>query len=96
MFAHAVADPVNNPPVANINMDPGGRFAFVEFQKEDLATKALEMDRVVRRHCWLLALPAACRVGSCRAACCVSLACRVAGVAAPCRLLVVQQPRAPC
>lgn len=48
VFAHAVPDPVNNPPVANINMDPGGRFAFVEFQKEELASKALEMDRVVR------------------------------------------------
>ncbi|KAI7840349.1 hypothetical protein COHA_006131 [Chlorella ohadii] len=47
VFAHAVPDPVNNPPVANINMDPGGRFAFVEFQKEELASKALEMDRVV-------------------------------------------------
>jgi hypothetical protein len=29
-------------------MDTTGRFAFVEFQSEEMATKALEMDKVVR------------------------------------------------
>ena len=47
VFAHMVPDPVANPPVYNINMDPTGRFAFVEFTTEEMATKALEMDKVV-------------------------------------------------
>ncbi|EFN58712.1 hypothetical protein CHLNCDRAFT_50180 [Chlorella variabilis] len=46
VFAHQVADPVSCPPVTNVNMDTTGRFAFVEFQTEDMATKALEMDKV--------------------------------------------------
>jgi hypothetical protein len=33
--------------VVNVNMDTTGRFAFVEFQSEEMATKALEMDKVV-------------------------------------------------
>ncbi|KAL4432874.1 hypothetical protein ABPG77_008200 [Micractinium sp. CCAP 211/92] len=47
VFAHLVPDPAANPPVVNVNMDTGGRFAFVEFQNRDMATKALEMDKVV-------------------------------------------------
>lgn len=46
VFAHLVPDPAANPPVVNVNMDTGGRFAFVEFQNRDMATKALEMDKV--------------------------------------------------
>ena len=44
-----VPDPVAAPPVYNINMDSQGRFAFVEFQNDEIATKALEMDHVVRQ-----------------------------------------------
>lgn len=47
VFAHMVPDPVSNPPVVNINMDTTGRFAFVEFRSEEMASKALEMDKVV-------------------------------------------------
>lgn len=47
VFAHQVPDPAANPPVVNVNMDTGGRFAFVEFQNREMATKALEMDKVV-------------------------------------------------
>lgn len=46
VFAAAVPDPVVMPPVANVNMDPTGRFAFVEFRTEELCTKALEMDKI--------------------------------------------------
>jgi splicing factor U2AF 65 kDa subunit len=46
-MAHLVPDPVNGPPVHNINMDAQGRFAFVEFISPELAEKALVMDRVV-------------------------------------------------
>lgn len=47
VFAHMVPDPANKPPVHNINMDSQGRFAFVEFQNDEMATKALEMDHIV-------------------------------------------------
>lgn len=40
-------DPVASPPVTNVNMDNTGRFAFVEFRTEEMATRALEMDKVV-------------------------------------------------
>jgi hypothetical protein len=62
-----VDDPVANPPVANVNMDTTGRFAFVEFQSEEMATKALEMDKVVRGagEAWGLAGAAARRPGGC-------------------------------
>ncbi|PSC72638.1 splicing factor u2af 65 kda [Micractinium conductrix] len=46
-FAHQVPDPTHTPPVVNINMDTSGRFAFVEFQTREMATKAIEMDRLV-------------------------------------------------
>lgn len=49
MFAHMVPDPVATPPVANINMDTTGRFAFVELRTEEMATQALQMDKIVRR-----------------------------------------------
>jgi hypothetical protein len=42
-----VPDPVASPPVTNVNMDNTGRFAFVEFRTEEMATRALEMDKVV-------------------------------------------------
>lgn len=43
-----MADPQATPPVVNINMDTGGRFAFVELRTEDLAKEALQMDKIVR------------------------------------------------
>lgn len=46
-FAHMVPDPAANPPVVNVNMDTTGRFAFVEFRNRMMATKALDMDKVV-------------------------------------------------
>ena len=60
VFAHTVPDPVADPPVVNVNMDGQGRFAFVEFQTHELATKALEMDHVVCPPACLPACPPAC------------------------------------
>ena len=47
VFAHWVPDAATNPPVTNVTMDPTGRFAFVEFRTQEMATKAIEMDKLV-------------------------------------------------
>lgn len=46
-LAHLLPDPLNIPPVVNINMDNQGRFAFVEYQTMELATQAIRMDHQV-------------------------------------------------
>jgi hypothetical protein len=33
--------------MVNVNMDTMGRFAFVDFQSEEMATEVLELDNVV-------------------------------------------------
>jgi hypothetical protein len=37
-------NPVAQPPVENVNMDTTGRFAFVEFHSEEMATAAPGLD----------------------------------------------------
>ena len=37
-------------PVVNISLDPCGKFAFVEFRTEELATLSLHLDKVRRAH----------------------------------------------
>jgi splicing factor U2AF 65 kDa subunit len=49
-LAHLVPDPVNAPPVYNINFDSQGRFGFVEFRTRELANHALKMDRLIEVH----------------------------------------------
>jgi len=46
-LAHLLPDPLNIPPVVNINIDNQGRFAFVEYQTMELATQAIRMDHQV-------------------------------------------------
>ncbi|CAD7704530.1 unnamed protein product [Ostreobium quekettii] len=41
-----VPDPVTNPPVVNVAMDASGRFGFVEMRTEELATAAMQLDKV--------------------------------------------------
>ena len=45
MLARFVPDPVTNPPVVHVSMDPSGRFGFVELRTEDLATEAVKLDK---------------------------------------------------
>ena len=49
-LSHMMPDPVATPPVININMEPQGRFAFVEFRTRELANQALLMDKLVELH----------------------------------------------
>uniref|UniRef100_A0A383VCI1 RRM domain-containing protein n=1 Tax=Tetradesmus obliquus TaxID=3088 RepID=A0A383VCI1_TETOB len=44
-LAGMVPDPVTNPPVLTVKMDNTGRFAFVEFRTEELATTAMTLDK---------------------------------------------------
>lgn len=44
-LAGLVPDPVTNPPVSNVNIDPSGRYAFVELRSEELATAAVQLDK---------------------------------------------------
>eukprot|EP00879_Flechtneria_rotunda_P017065 GHRR01017872.1.p1 GENE.GHRR01017872.1~~GHRR01017872.1.p1 ORF type:complete len:362 (+),score=139.44 GHRR01017872.1:443-1528(+) len=44
-LAGMAPDPVTNPPVVNVKMDTTGRFAFVEFRTEELATTAMTLDK---------------------------------------------------
>eukprot|EP00959_Pyramimonas_sp_CCMP1952_P076656 1602034-Pyramimonas_sp.AAC.1 len=37
---------VVNPPVCNLALDPSGKFCFVEFRTEELASLALHLDKV--------------------------------------------------
>ncbi len=46
-LAHLVPDPVAAPPVASVNFDAQGRFAFVELRSRALATHACTMDKLV-------------------------------------------------
>lgn len=42
-----VPDPVNQPPVCNVTMDPNaGRFAFVEFRTRELCDAAAQLDKL--------------------------------------------------
>lgn len=41
-----VPDPQTNPPVVNCQLDPTGRFGFVELRSEELATSAMSLDKV--------------------------------------------------
>ena len=45
-FEHATPDGATNPAVVSINMDPSGRFGFVEFKSEEIATAAIAFDKV--------------------------------------------------
>jgi len=45
-LATLVPDPHTNPPVVNCQLDPTGRFAFVELRSEELATSAMSLDKV--------------------------------------------------
>ncbi|KAK9825489.1 hypothetical protein WJX74_001008 [Apatococcus lobatus] len=45
-LAHLVPDPVANPPVVNAQLDPSGRFGFVEMRSEELATSGMALDKV--------------------------------------------------
>ncbi|KAK9801404.1 hypothetical protein WJX73_006914 [Symbiochloris irregularis] len=45
-LAHYVPDPVGNPPVVNAQLDPSGRFGFVEMRTEELAAAAMSLDKV--------------------------------------------------
>lgn len=46
VLALHVPDPVNNPPVINVNMDTSGRYGFVEMRSEELATTAMQLDKL--------------------------------------------------
>lgn len=41
-----VPDPNTNPPVVNCQLDPTGRFCFVELRSEELASSAMSLDKV--------------------------------------------------
>eukprot|EP00193_Tetraselmis_chui_P009847 CAMPEP_0177779310 /NCGR_PEP_ID=MMETSP0491_2-20121128/16507_1 /TAXON_ID=63592 /ORGANISM="Tetraselmis chuii, Strain PLY429" /LENGTH=346 /DNA_ID=CAMNT_0019298817 /DNA_START=897 /DNA_END=1937 /DNA_ORIENTATION=+ len=45
-LASLVPDPQTNPPVVNCQLDPTGRFGFVELRSEELATSAMSLDKV--------------------------------------------------
>eukprot|EP00884_Botryococcus_braunii_P021068 jgi/Botrbrau1/7645/Bobra.0159s0089.4 len=45
-LSHLVPDPITNPPVVNAQLDPSGRFGFVEMRTEELATSAMALDKV--------------------------------------------------
>lgn len=45
-LAHLVPDPAGNPPVVNAQLDPSGRFGFVEMRTEELATSGMQLDKV--------------------------------------------------
>lgn len=47
IMSHMVPDPVNAPPVYNVNFDNQGRFGFVEFRTRDLANEAMKMDHLI-------------------------------------------------
>ncbi|KAK9824055.1 hypothetical protein WJX72_007388 [[Myrmecia] bisecta] len=45
-LSHLVPDPVANPPVVSAQLDPSGRFGFVEVRTEELASAAMQLDKV--------------------------------------------------
>jgi splicing factor U2AF subunit len=45
-LANFVPDPVTNPPVVEVKMDPTGRYAFVELRTFDLTHHILQLDKV--------------------------------------------------
>jgi hypothetical protein len=50
-LSHLVADPIATPPVNQVQIEgAAGRFAFVEFLSEEIATQALRMDQLVEIH----------------------------------------------
>ncbi|KXZ53229.1 hypothetical protein GPECTOR_7g1123 [Gonium pectorale] len=47
ILANQVSDPVNAPPVVNVNLDPSaGRFAFIEFRTRELTDAAIQLDKL--------------------------------------------------